>query len=356
MTRHSIGSADVLAVVIAFAWAAPITLAGQTQDAKAKPAAASSSYKAPRTPDGQPDLQGVWANNMATPLERPKQLANKPVLTDKELADFKNRAARLFDGGGDAAFGDGLYNAVAASLDTFVSQDGKTGDYNQFWLVDREWENRTSLVVDPPDGRIPALTPEGQNRQAADAEHRKLHPADGPEDLSLSVRCITYGVPRLGGLNAGYNSYYQIFQSKDVVAISSEMIHETRLIPLDGRPHVSSNLRQWQGDSRGHWEGDTLVIDTTNFSPKTNYQGSRANLHIVERFTRVAPDTLDYQVRVEDPTTWTKPWSALIKLKHSKDEIYEFACHEGNIGMKGILAGARAEEKAATEAAKKDSK
>jgi hypothetical protein len=290
---------------------------------------------------------------MATPLERPKELADKPVLTDNEVASFKERAARLFQGGADAAFGDGLYTAILANPDKFVSTDGKTGDYNQFWLVDREFEHRTSLIFDPPDGKLPPTTAAAQGRRAADAEARRLHPADGPEDLGLGVRCITYGVPRVGGLNAGYNSYYQIFQGTGYVAISSEMIHESRVVPMDGRPHLPPTVRLWQGDSRGHWEGDTLVVDTTNFSPKSNYMGSRENLHVIERFTRVGPDILNYEVTVDDPTTWTKPWSAMVPLKHSPDKIYEFACHEGNHSLPGILAGARVEERAAPGAAKK---
>jgi hypothetical protein len=309
--------------------------------------ARATRYVAPRTADGRPDLQGVWANNMATPLERPKEFAGKPVLTDSELEEFKQRAARLFAGGGDAAFGDGLYQAVLANPADFKSRGGTTGDYNQFWIVDREFENRTSLIFDPPDGRLPPRTPEAEKRAADEAERRRLRPADGPEDLSLGVRCITYGVPRVGGLNAGYNSYHHIVQAPGYVAINSEMIHETRIIPLDDRPHLPPAVRQWLGDSRGRWEGDTLVVDTTNFSPDSNFMGARENLHVVERFTRVAADTLNYEVTVEDPTTWTRPWSALVVLKHKVEPVFEFACHEGNRSMTGILAGARVQEKKA---------
>jgi hypothetical protein len=316
------------------------------------PQRAAKDYAVPRTGDGQPDLQGVWANNMATPLERPKEFANKPLLTDAELTQFKRVAAQLFDGNGDTAFGDGVYQAVlaqqaAAASGASYAKSG-TGDYNSFWLVPREFEHRTSLIFDPPDGRLPPLTPEAQKRQAADAERRKLRPADGPEDLSLGVRCLTYGVPRLGGLNAGYNSYYQIVQNRDFVAIHSEMIHETRTIPLDGRPHLPGAVRQWLGDSRGRWEGDTLVVDTTNFSPKSSFMQSRENLHIVERFTRAAADTVHHEITVDDPTTWTRPWSARMTLRRSKDPIFEFACHEGNYAMPGILAGERAADQART--------
>ena len=263
------------------------------------------------------------------------------VFTDQKFGG--NQLAVFHDGAGVS---DALMQAAAKAGDTSYKKGG-TGDYNSFWLVDREFENRTSLIFDPPDGRMPPLTPEAQKRNAANADERKAHPADGPENLPLAVRCLTYGVPRLGGLNAGYNSYYEFVQTRDAVAIHSEMIHEARIIPLDGRPHVPAAIRQWQGDPRGHWEGDTLVVDTTNFSSKSSYQGAHENLHVVERFTRVSEDILHHEIRVEDPTTWTRPWSALIKLRRAKptEHIYEFACHEGNSAMIGILGGERADEK-----------
>ena len=178
-------------------------------------------------------------------------------------------------------------------------------------------------------------------------------PLTGPEDRSLSERCISFGVPRLG---AGYNSYYQILQTPGYVVIFMETIHDARVIPLDGRPHISQNIRQWHGDPRGHWEGDTLVVDTTNYSPKSYLRGSAENLHVVERFTRVGPRTISYEITVDDPTTWTNAWTAMILLKKTEDSIFEFACHEGNIGMEGILLGARAQEKAAAEAAETESR
>jgi hypothetical protein len=330
-----------LAIAIALVWLTPVSVATQGPAAANAPTAADT-WAPPRTPDGQPDLQGVWANNNATPLERPKQLAGRAVLTDEELTALKAKATELFHGDGDAAFGDSVFEAALADAQNFTSRDAGTGNYNHFWLVERDWDNRTSLIADPPDGRLPPLTPEAEQRRAAAAGSRQ-RPAAGPEDRSLSERCITFGVPRLG---AGYNSYYQIFQSRDHVVLAMETIHDARVIPLDGRPHAPQAIRQWHGDSRGRWEGDTLVIDTTNYSPKSNFMGSTESLHIIERFTRVRPDVLKYEITVDDPKTWIRPWTAMIPLRRGEDKIYEFACHEGNEGMVGILSGARAQEEA----------
>jgi hypothetical protein len=310
--------------------------------AAANLSAQKAQWKVQRTVDGQPDLQGTWANNNATPLERPAEFAGRPTLTGAEVATLKARSARLFDGGGDAAFGDNLFSALLANPDTFVSVDGRTGDYNQFWLPDRVFDNRTSLITDPQDGRIPALTPEAQRRVAADAAARPELPA-GPEDRSLSERCITFGVPRV---QAAYMSYYEIIQSRDALALRMETIHDARIIPLDGRPHSGPAIRNWLGDSRGHWEGDTLVVDTTNFSRRSNFRGAHENLHMVERFTRTSPDRLEYAFTVSDDMTWVRPWTVMIPLQRSTQPIYEYACHEGNLGLTGILAGSRAVEKA----------
>ncbi len=351
MSHRCFASLGVLVVVIAVVSLAAVPVAGQVSSAaaKTKVAVAARAWTPPRTPDGQPDLQGVWANNTATPLERPKALAGKAFLTDQELAALKQRASKLFSGDGDAAFGDSVFEAALADAQKFSSRDVQTGDYNQFWLVDREWDHRTSLVVDPPDGRIPPLTPDAQKRRATAAAARG-RPAEGPEDRSLSERCITFGAPRLG---AGYNSYYQIVQAPGYVVMLMETIHDARVIPLDGRPHLSQNTRLWHGDSRGHWEGNTLVVDTTNYSATGGFMGSTENLHVVERFTRVSPGTINYEVTADDPATWTKPWTAMIPLRQSEDQLYEYACHEGNVALMSILAGARAEEKAADQAAKK---
>ena len=308
------------------------------------PAAAlgqSGDWTLPRTADGRPDLQGIWGNNAVTPLERPESLADKATLTAEELARVQSTAERLFaQDAGDAVFGDQFFNVAVTEAESFTSTDGGTGNYNQFWLVERDFDNRTSLIVDPPDGRLPPAT--SAARMAADAARAgRGRPAAWTVDRGLSERCITFGLPNL---LAGYNSYYQIFQTADHVVIEQELIHTTRIIPLDGRPHVDEDIDQWHGNSVGRWEGDTLVVETRNFSPQSNFRGARENLQLVERFTRVEPDELHYEFTVHDPTVWTAPWTALMQWRRTDEPIFEYACHEGNIGMEGILAGARANE------------
>ena len=313
----------------------------------AKPKAVKQTWAPPRTPDGRPDLQGVWVNNNATPLERPKELAGRATLTDQELAALKKKAHELFGGEGDAAFGDSVFSTVLANVNGtksgFKSTDGGTGDYSSVWTVERDWENRTSLITDPPDGRIPALTPAAQKRREENAAARNRLP-EGPEDRALQERCITYGSP---SLVEGYQSGYQIVQSPTAVAVTTEMIHDTRMIPLDPRPRIPSTVHQWLGDSRGRWEGDTLVVETTNYKPRSFQSISSEQLHVVERFSRTAPNILKYEITINDPGTWTKPWSLMIPLKHADHPLFEYACHEGNYGLAGILAGARVEEQAA---------
>ena len=304
-----------------------------------KSASAQTQARMP-VPQGQPDLQGIWLSNSATPLERPKGLEGKPFLTDAEVAELKKRAARIFkERNSDYAAGDNAFLAAIANVEQYKNPNISTGS-SALDMVEREFDNRTSLIVDPPDGKLPPLTPAGQRRVAA-AEEATKHPATRPEDLTNFIRCITFGVPRVGGnFGAGPYSYYQIFQTPHYVVLFTEMIHEARIIPLDGRPHLPQNIRQWSGDSRGRWEGKTLVVDTTNFSTKSYFMGSAENLHLVERFTRVAADTLNYTVTLDDPTTWTRPWTATIRLKQTQDNIYEFACHEGNyVSMVGMLSG-----------------
>jgi len=307
--------------------------------------AVADRWLVPRTPDGHPDFQGVWANNTATPLQRPKQWEGKERLTDAEVADLQTFAARISENDGDAQFGDGFILAILDGIEKPVSYDPATGNYNQFWVVDRDWhDRRTSLITDPPDGKVPPMTPEAQTRRAAEIAFRKEHAFEDPEVFPLGERCVNFGIPRL---QAAYNSYLQIVQTPGYVVIMSEMAHDARVIPMDGRPHLDSRLRRWNGDSRGHWEGDTLVIDTTNFSAKSDFMGSHENLHLTERLTRVSAEILDYEFTVDDPTTWTRPWTAMIPLRFKNELIYEYACHEGNTAMEGMLRGHRYEEREA---------
>jgi hypothetical protein len=326
------------AVVIVLVSLATLPAAGQTPTPTAK---ATRTWASLRTPWGDPDLQGLWTNATITPFERPSELGGKQVLTEEEAVDFEKQTLVTRD----ADRRDG------AGTDADLGRA-----YNQFWY-DRGTKviptRRTSLVVDPPDGRIPRLTPEAQRRADARAAARRASPAGGPEDRSLPERCIlwpTAGPPMLPG---GYNNNYQILQTPGYVVILIEMIHDVRIIPLDGRPHGSQNLRQWLGDSRGRWEGKALVVDTTNFTSKTNFRGSGENLHLIERFTRVDADTINYEFTVADPTSFTRSWTAAIPMTKTQGPIFEYACHEGNYGMTNLLSGARAEEQAAEEAAKK---
>ena len=301
----------------------------------------------PRLPNGKPNLQGTWANNAATPLERPEQLADKAQLSEAEIAEFEKRQAAIFSGTGEAAFGDDVFKSVLDNVDEHESYDPTTGNYNQFWVVEREFESRTSMIFDPPNGRMPPLTEAAAKKLAANRAYAEAHPADSYTDRINSDRCITFGVPFIA---AGYNGYFEVTQSDGTVAILQEMAHETRLVSLDQRPHIPAKIRQWTGDSRGYWEGDTLVVETRNFSPQTVFlEHSAANLRLTERFSLKDADTLEWQLRIDDPTVWTTPWQMAIYLKRSEQPLFEFACHEGNISMEGILAGARAEEASATQ-------
>jgi hypothetical protein len=317
--------------------------------------AVQPKWMAPRTPDGHPDFQGGWANNIATPLERPRELAGRPLLTDEEVAAMRKKARELFNGQGDAAFGDTVFNTVFANVkgtrSGFKSTDGETGDYSSVWTVERDWENRTSLITDPSDGRLPPMTARAETRAAGQRVLGSpvvlIGRADQAQDRPLQERCITYGSP---SLVAGYQSGYWISQSPTSVIVVTEMIHDARVIPLEGGPHLPSTVRQWLGDSRGHWEGDTLVVDTTNYKPRAFRNITSEKLHVIERFTRTGPETLKYEITIDDPDTWTKPWSLMIPLRRSSDPYLEYACHEGNYGLAGVLAGARAEERTAESA------
>jgi hypothetical protein len=304
-----------------------------------QPAPAASNWTAPRTPDGQPDLQGLWTNATITPFERPKELAGKQFFTEQEASEYEKHVQQTSN-----------RDQRGATAEADVA-----GAYNDFWF-DRGTKvvptRRTSLVMDPPDGKVPALTPEAQKAAAARTEISRRPPA-GPEDMGLPERCILWPTAGPPMLPSGYNNNYQILQTPGYVVILIEMIHDVRIIPLDGRPHLPGNVRQWMGDSRGHWEGDTLVVDTTNFTGKTHYRGADRNLHLVERFTRIDPSTILYKFTVDDPTAFTTSWSGEAPMTKTPGPIYEYACHEGNYAMEGTLKGARAEEKAAEQAAKK---
>jgi len=308
-----------------------IALLLQASIAAQAPTRAAKSWAPPRTADGAPDLQGVWNTSTLTPLERPAEFAGKPFLTEAEVAAYEQRMA------------------VQNNRDRRDSspQADVGGAYNDFWFERGSRvvpSRRTSLITDPADGRIPPLTPEAQKKAAERAEYRRLHTADGPEDLGLPVRCLlwpTAGPPMLPG---GYNNNYQIVQGPGYVMIIVEMIHDARIIPTDGRPHLPKHVRQWMGDSRGRWEGTTLVVETTNFTDRTAFRGSGENLRLVERFTRTGPDEILYQFTVEDPASFTRPWSAELPMRRMDEQLYEYACHEGNYGMEGILSGARTDE------------
>ena len=336
----------LLFFVAVAAWLTPTspaqTRASDARSASSGQAKASAKWVVPRTADGHPDFHGVWANNTVTPLQRPKQWEGKKTLTDAEIAELQRFAAQITENDGDAQFGDGFITAVLNRVAKPGSYDPGTGNYNQFWLVERDWhDRRTSLIIDPPNGQIPPRTPEAEKRRAAEIEHRKTHAFEDPEVFPLGERCVNFTHPRL---QAGYNSYFQIVQAPGHVLVMAEMAHDARIIPTDGRPRLPSNIRPWNGDSRGRWEGDTLVVETTNFSPKSDFMGAHENLQLTERFTRTGPDVLEYQLTVNDPTTWTAPWTAMIPLKLKNELIYEYACHEGNSAIPNMLRGHRYEE------------
>jgi hypothetical protein len=303
---------------------------GRTVLAQARSAAKPSI---PRTPDGKPDLQGAWSFANVTPFERPAEFGEKVELSDAEVQEFEEQVAARSNQD------EGRKRGTAADV---------SRAYNDFWY-DRGTRvastRQSSIVVDPPNGRVPPLTPEAQARASARSAARKQRgPADGPEDRSLGERCIL-------GFNAGppfapsaYNNNIQITQTKDYVVVMTEMVHDARIVPLDGRKHLPSSVKPWMGDSRGRWDGDTLVIETTNFSEKNLYRNATPNLKLVERFTRIDADTLVYEFTINDPATWTAPWTGRVPLEKLDGEIYEYACHEGNLGLEGIMKGSRADE------------
>lgn len=317
---------------LAFAFASMATMPVSAQSAQGSAQAIKKTqpkpWTAPITPDGQPDLQGNWVNRSATPLERPAQLEGRQSLTDAEVAELRKRADRIFgDGRSDFPGGDDYFLAALTNMEKYTRASA-TG--NSDALAEREFDNRTSLIVDPPDGKLPPYTTAGRQRFRALVEATNLqNPPAGPEDMTSFQRCLTWGVPMPRPSN--YTSYYQIVQSPGYVVVMMEAVHDARIISLDRRAHLPPGISTWNGDSIGHWEGNTLVVDTANFSPQDNFMGAAENLHLVERFTRVAPDEIRYEFTVDDPTTWTKPWTASLRLKQTPYKIYEFACHEGNL-------------------------
>jgi hypothetical protein len=324
--------------------------AGAAQIAPAREPNQSGSrgiWTTPRTAFGQPDLEGTWENNSATPLERPAALAGKALLTDTELATMERRARERFGPDADAVFGDSLFLELLRDVPTNPKL-GATGTYSQNWLPDRYFERRTSLIIDPPDGRLPPITPETARARAAVAAARQTRRAERAQDLTLTDRCISYGVP---DLFAAYMSVYRIVQTPDAVAIVMEKIHDARIIPLDGRGHLSSLIRGYLGDSRGRWDGDTLIVETANFHPNGNPMGGLFNrassqLTLTERFRRISADALEYTFTVDDPTVWTAPWTARITWRRATGDLLEYACHEGNYSLRGMLSALRAEEAA----------
>ena len=316
---------------------------------------AQTTYKPARTADGRPDLQGIWYFSSLTPLERPKNMADRAFMTPDEASAIAQRTAQR----------NADQNAPTVRKGT-LPVGGAVGAYNGFWM-DQDGrvahDLRTSIIIDPPDGRLPPLQP-GVRRQVGSLERDIAgnHPvrlrgagigSDNAEDRGLAERCLigfNSGPPMLP---AGYNQNIQIVQTRDHVVILNEMVHDARIVPLDGRPHLPTHLRQWLGDSRGRWEGDTLVIETTNFTDKlasfnpTIFEavGTGATLRLTERFRRVADDILSYEFTVNDPSTYTRPFTGTLSMRRGK-ELYEYACHEGNHGLANILRGARVQESA----------
>ena len=313
-----------------------VSVAAQNASQASKLVAAKKPWTPLRTADGQPDLQGVWSNASIIPLERPRELEGKQTLTPEEATAYEAKVFGRTSREGPLA-------------------PGQVGTYNDFWWdadSKRAPNYHTAIIVDPPDGRVPALTPEAQRTLEADRAYAREHPADGPEDRPLYERCIVYpmtGPPMLPSFydNHQYGpltSNYQIIQIPGYVVVLTEILHEARFIPLDGRPHLPSTVRQWMGDPRGHWEANTLVVDSTNFTGKSKFRGADGNFHLIERFTRIAPDILLYEFTVDDPTAFTKPWKGEIPMIASDSRVYEHGCHEGNYGLAGILGGARVDE------------
>ena len=297
---------------------------------------AGGASGAPRTAWGDPDLQGIWSSSGATPMERPDEFQGRERLTDEEVARFRGEI-------------DARNEQLALSAARRTEAGGNVGAYNNFWMERGVRSNRTSMLVDPPDGRFPPLTEAGQY-----ARDNRPRGDDTWEDRHIWERCLTRGGMPNAMFPRSYNNNMQVFQAPGYVVMLLEQVHELRVVPLDGRPHIASSIGQWNGDSRGRWEGDTLVVETANLEPRvsglqpwsafSSYDGSGEGMRLVERFTRTGPDTLEYEVEVHDPQMYTRPWTVAYPFALSPDVMYEYACHEGNIGMEGILSGGRAED------------
>ncbi|MBL4820565.1 MAG: hypothetical protein JKY98_06200 [Gammaproteobacteria bacterium] len=292
---------------------------------------AGSQSESTLTPWGDPNLQGVWDRRTITPLQRPAQFVGKPILTAEEILAYEKASAARPDGRPLD------YGRVGITV-----HDPDDLDYGKEVLP----TGQSSLIVDPPDGRIPTYTPAATEKRATRAKIRGR--ADSWLDRGLSERCITWGIPG-GLLPQAYNNNILILQTPATVIIINEMIHDVRVVPMDGRPHIPSTIRQWHGDPRGHWEGDTLVVESTNFSAKASFRGASENLHLTERFTRIADNTLQYEFTVKDPSTWVEPWSVAFPMFRGDQPLYEFACHEGNYALANILRIARNLEKQAAQ-------
>ena len=342
--RHGCPTLMGVAVAIALGVLAVAAVHGQTRGPKT-----TKPWAAPRTAWGDPDLHGVWNWAPGTPLERPVEMAGKAVLTDEELARAEQQAHARAN----------VDRRDGAGTDADVLRE-----FNEFWHVRRPTilTRRTSLITDPQDGKLPPLTQEAEQRRAATvAARRNRGPADSYEDRNLGERCLMIeanGPPIIPlqlatDILLGREFPFRIFQNSQYVAMLSEEEQQLRIIPLDGRPHLRPGIRQWVGDSRGHWEGTTLIIETTNLHQGRSIAGFPAeNMRVVERLSRNGPDAIDYQFTVYDSTTWTRPWTAAVPIAKSQGEIYEFACHEGNYGLVNILRAARAQERLSGEAAK----
>jgi hypothetical protein len=324
MNWRMLMAAAVLPVVVGIAWVAPVSLEAQ-------------SSTVARTPWGDPDLQGLWTNTTTTPMERPDDLSGQDTLSSEE------RAARDTE------------VAEAVSFDNI--SEGNVGAYNEFWVERGALITQTSLIIDPPTGKLPPMT-EAAQRKTQQFIQRWVAPPESWEDMNLYDRCITRGLP--GAMIPGfYNHNYLILQTPEYVVLQVEMIHDTRIIPLAGRQQAPSGIPEWMGQSQGRWEGDTLVVETTDFAGKAEQRVGIANFfltfsggpnsRLVERFTRLDDGTLDYRFTVTDPTVDTREWTAAIPMQPYEEPLYEYACHEGNYAMPNILAGARADEAKAAE-------